>query len=185
MTRHPTGMYHSFIDSPLNDERVIVTRTFSKIYGLAGLRLGYAVASPKTIENMRLFLTQDSLNAIVAEVVGVALDDVDGVKEFVKRNRDDRQEFLKPRQRPQSEAHRPSYQFCNDRRSASGGRGHRAFSQAQCSDLRRRFPPLNNYNRVSLWHSGRNVHILAHLGYVAVVEQAYASLAPVVSNRTK
>ena len=90
----PTGMYSSFIDSPLNDERVIVTRTFSKIYGLAGLRLGYAVASPKTIEKMRQFLTEDSLNAIVAEVIGVALDDVDGVKEFVRRNRDDRQEFL-------------------------------------------------------------------------------------------
>ena len=36
-------MYASFIDRPLDDERVIVGRTFSKVYGLAGLRLGYAV----------------------------------------------------------------------------------------------------------------------------------------------
>jgi histidinol-phosphate aminotransferase len=90
----PTGSYSSFINNPLKDERIIVTRTFSKVYGLAGLRLGYAVASPKIIERMRQFLTQDGLNAIVAEVVGVALDDVDGVREFEKRNRDDRQEFL-------------------------------------------------------------------------------------------
>jgi histidinol-phosphate aminotransferase len=89
-----TGMYGSFIDTPLNDDRVIVTRTFSKVYGLAGLRLGYAVASPKMIEKMRAFVTEDSLNSIVAEVVGVALDDVKGVAESVRRNRDDRQEFL-------------------------------------------------------------------------------------------
>ncbi|MBZ5653355.1 MAG: aminotransferase class I/II-fold pyridoxal phosphate-dependent enzyme [Acidobacteriia bacterium] len=89
-----TGTYASFIDKPLNDDRVIVTRTFSKVYGLAGLRLGYAVAAPTAIEEMRKFLTADSLNAIIAEVVGVALDDVAGVAESVKRNSDQRQEFL-------------------------------------------------------------------------------------------
>lgn len=90
----PTGTYASFIDSPLNDDRVIVTRTFSNVYGLAGLRLGYAVAAPPAIEAMRKFLTANSLNAIAAEVVGVALNDVEGVDESVKRNRDQRQEFL-------------------------------------------------------------------------------------------
>ena len=89
-----TGTYASFIDRPLNDDRVIVTRTFSNVYGLAGLRLGYAVAAPPAIEAMRKFLTANSLNAIAAEVVGVALDDVKGVAESVKRNRDQRQEFL-------------------------------------------------------------------------------------------
>jgi histidinol-phosphate aminotransferase len=89
----PSGAYASFIDRPLVDERVIVIRTFSKVYGLAGLRLGYAIASPGTIEEMRKFLTRSSLNAIMAEVVGVALGDIEGVQDFVKRNRDDRQEF--------------------------------------------------------------------------------------------
>ena len=89
-----SGMYASFIDGPLMDERVIVTRTFSKVYGLAGLRLGYAVASPKAIENMKGFITQDSLNAIGAEVIGLALSDTEGVADFVKRNTDDRQEFF-------------------------------------------------------------------------------------------
>ncbi|MGA8313684.1 MAG: aminotransferase class I/II-fold pyridoxal phosphate-dependent enzyme, partial [Terriglobales bacterium] len=56
-------------------------------------RLGYAVAAPKMIERMRPFLTKAGLNAIAAEVVGVALDDTEGLKEAVKRNRDDRQEF--------------------------------------------------------------------------------------------
>jgi len=90
----PSGEYASFIDSPLNDERVIVTRTFSKVYGLAGLRLGYAVASPKVVEKMRPFLTEDGLNAIAAGVVNVALDDQSGVRAAVDRNSNDRQEFL-------------------------------------------------------------------------------------------
>src|SRR5882672_1306153 len=32
------------IDRPVGDARTIVIRTFSKIYGLAGLRIGYGVA---------------------------------------------------------------------------------------------------------------------------------------------
>ncbi|MGA9800607.1 MAG: histidinol-phosphate transaminase [Terriglobales bacterium] len=89
-----SALYASFIDRPLDDERVIVTRTFSKVYGLAGLRLGYAVAAPKVIEQMRKFITHDSLNAIVAEVAGIALSDTAGVAEFVRRNVSDRQEFV-------------------------------------------------------------------------------------------
>ncbi|PYY14853.1 MAG: hypothetical protein DMG61_08570, partial [Acidobacteria bacterium] len=34
----PSAAYSSFIDHPVSDPRVIVTRTFSKIYGLAGMR---------------------------------------------------------------------------------------------------------------------------------------------------
>jgi histidinol-phosphate aminotransferase len=89
-----SALYASFIGHPLEDERVIVTRTFSKVYGLAGLRLGYAVAAPKIIEKMRKFLTQDSLNAIAAEAAGAALSDTEGVRDFIKRNSNDRQEFV-------------------------------------------------------------------------------------------
>jgi histidinol-phosphate aminotransferase len=67
------GMYASFIDRPLDDQRVIVARTFSNVYGLAGLRLGYAVASPKIIHQMRKFATEDNLNAIVTQAPGAAL----------------------------------------------------------------------------------------------------------------
>jgi histidinol-phosphate aminotransferase len=48
----PSAMYPSFGDHPLADDRVIVTRTFSKVFGLAGLRLGYAVAHPAVIEKV-------------------------------------------------------------------------------------------------------------------------------------
>jgi histidinol-phosphate aminotransferase len=89
-----SGMYASFIDHPLGDERVIVTRSFSKVYGLAGLRLGYAVASPKVIPRMRKFATEDDINGIVTQAAAAALDDADGVNDFVQRTGDDRQEFF-------------------------------------------------------------------------------------------
>jgi histidinol-phosphate aminotransferase len=86
--------YASFINQPINDDRLIVTRTFSNVYGMAGMRLGYAVASPKVIQQMQAFAMGENVNAIVARAAGMALDDTEGVKQFVKRNADDRQEFF-------------------------------------------------------------------------------------------
>jgi histidinol-phosphate aminotransferase len=86
--------YTSFLDRSLDDPRVVVTRTFSKVYGLAGLRLGYAVASPAVTARLRAFLTEDNINSIAAEVAAVALDDVDAVNDFVQRNASARQEFF-------------------------------------------------------------------------------------------
>ena len=85
--------YQSFIDRPLDDERVIVTRTFSQVYGLAGLRLGYAVGAPKILQLMRAYATEQSVNGVVASAAMAALEDTDSLRESVKRNANDRQEF--------------------------------------------------------------------------------------------
>jgi len=89
-----SGTYASFIDRALDDERVIVTRTFSKVYGLAGLRLGYAVASPKVIAQMQKFATEANINVMVTQAAAAALDDVDATDDFIQRNTNDRQEFF-------------------------------------------------------------------------------------------
>ena len=89
-----SGMYASFIEHPLADKRVIVTRTFSKVYSLAGLRLGYAVASPETVQQMQRFATQDSINAIITRAASAALADSQALTESVQRNENDRQEFF-------------------------------------------------------------------------------------------
>jgi histidinol-phosphate aminotransferase len=44
--------YASFIDRPIDDDRVIVTRTFSAAYGLAGLRVGYGIAAPEIVRRL-------------------------------------------------------------------------------------------------------------------------------------
>jgi len=89
-----SSMYASFIDHPIHDERVIVTRTFSKVFGLAGLRLGYAIAAPKVVQEMKKFATEDNVNALATEAAFAALDDAAGVAEAVERNANDRQEFF-------------------------------------------------------------------------------------------
>jgi len=89
-----SGMYKSFIDQPLHDDRVIVSRTFSKVYGMAGLRLGYAIASARTAKRIDSLLTSDGVNGIVTKAAVAALDDTDSVRLFVKRNADVRQEFF-------------------------------------------------------------------------------------------
>ncbi len=89
----PSADYASFLDRPLADPRVIVTRSFSKIYGLAGLRLGYAVAAPETARLLRLHLLPDNVNAVAAKAALIALRDGEHLRISLARNADDRQEF--------------------------------------------------------------------------------------------
>jgi histidinol-phosphate aminotransferase len=57
----------------------VVVRTFSKIYGLAGLRLGYGLASPEIVEVLDRVREPFNVN-LVAQAAGVAaLDDVEHV----------------------------------------------------------------------------------------------------------
>jgi histidinol-phosphate aminotransferase len=58
------------------------------------LRIGYGVASESAIQRMRRFLTEENVNAIATQGAAAALGDTDAVREAVKRNTDDRQEFF-------------------------------------------------------------------------------------------
>jgi histidinol-phosphate aminotransferase len=89
-----SGAYASFLDQPLNDPRIIVSRTFSHIYGLAGLRVGYGIASAETARRMRTFGTVDAVSTLAIRAAIAALDDTASLKEFIKRNTDARQEFV-------------------------------------------------------------------------------------------
>jgi len=86
--------YASFIDRPLDDNRVIVTRSFSKIYGLAGLRVGYAVASPQAARRLASYQLPDEVNVVAASAAIAALDDTEHVLASARRNADERQEFF-------------------------------------------------------------------------------------------
>lgn len=52
-------------------KNVVVYRTFSKIYGLAGLRLGYAIADPSLIEQMNRVREPFNVN-LLAQTAGIA-----------------------------------------------------------------------------------------------------------------
>lgn len=90
----PGGAYESFLDRPVGDPRVIVARTFSKIYGLAGMRVGYAVAIPEVAKRLAAGFPGWSVSVVSARAAIAALDDVDYVRLGIRRNNDDRQEFM-------------------------------------------------------------------------------------------
>jgi len=48
----PNGRKSSMASLTLNNPNIIVGRTFSKVHGLAGMRIGYALANPITIERL-------------------------------------------------------------------------------------------------------------------------------------
>ncbi len=56
---------------------LIIFHTFSKIYGLAGLRIGYAIARPELIERIMKFRTPFSINSLALAAATAALDDAD------------------------------------------------------------------------------------------------------------
>ena len=89
-----TPEYVSFIDNPINDGRVIVARTFSKVFGLAGIRVGYAVGAPEKIKALAARRLPEGLNAVGARSALVAYDDLDHVQMSAKRNAADRLEFF-------------------------------------------------------------------------------------------
>lgn len=54
---------------------LVVTRTFSKIYGLAGLRVGYAVASPEVADLLSRIRQPFNVNNLALAGAAAALDD--------------------------------------------------------------------------------------------------------------
>ncbi len=145
----PSGAYASFIDRPLQDERVIVVRTFSKVYGLAGLRLGYAVAAPKLVQQMQKFASENNINAVVVQAAMAALNDSDGLNESIERNTDDRQEFFNAalaRMLKPIDSH-ANFVMMNAFHPASDMA--QLFRKSNIL-IGRPFPPLDTYIRVSL-----------------------------------
>ena len=61
---------------------LVVTRTFSKAYGLAGLRVGYALAHPSVADVMNRVRQPFNVNSIALAAAVAALDDM----EFVARS---------------------------------------------------------------------------------------------------
>src|SRR5213596_2738919 len=71
--------YESVVPLVKDNPNLIVARTFSKVYGMAGLRCGYCVAQKETIKRMRPHQIWDSVNIMALAAALASLDDVDQV----------------------------------------------------------------------------------------------------------
>ncbi|MFZ5785022.1 MAG: pyridoxal phosphate-dependent aminotransferase, partial [Acidobacteriota bacterium] len=94
--------YHHFVESAAYRSAVamlasrpnlVVARTFSKIYGLAGMRLGYAIASPENVDAMRAHAAANRANAAVLAAALASLRDA-GLVPAVRTRLNETRAFL-------------------------------------------------------------------------------------------
>ncbi|HWR17791.1 MAG TPA: aminotransferase class I/II-fold pyridoxal phosphate-dependent enzyme [Terriglobales bacterium] len=138
--------YRSFIDRA--GDRFIVLRTFSKIYGMAGMRLGYSVSSAATAKKLSEYSLPISINIVAAAAGMASLDDDVAMKFAAERNAADRAEFM-----AQAAARKlaviPS--SCNFAMVKTGrpAKDLNAAFRARNIIVGRPFPPMLDYLRVS------------------------------------
>ena len=150
--------YHEYVDDPdyatavpiaLADPNVIVVRTFSKVYGMAGLRAGYVVGQPATLARMARHRLPNAINVLAAAAAVATLPDAEHLAREQRQNRDAR-EFTRKALAEMGFAAPPS--------SANFimvpiGRDARVFRDA-CRQkgvlVGRPFPPLLTHARISI-----------------------------------
>jgi histidinol-phosphate aminotransferase len=80
--------YESVVPLVASHPNLVVTRTFSKIYGMAGLRCGYAVAQPAAIARLREHQAFDSVNILALAGARASLRDTEQVERGRRLNRE-------------------------------------------------------------------------------------------------
>jgi histidinol-phosphate aminotransferase len=141
--------YVSFLDRPVDDPRVIVTRTFSKIYGLAGMRIGYAVTTPELARLLAARRMMFSVGVPAARAALAAWNDADAVPKGAARNAADRQEFYKQAKSRSLEVIESQTNFVMVRTGQPAQDVIEHFRQNNVL-IGRPFPPMTDYVRVSL-----------------------------------
>ncbi|QKZ12288.1 pyridoxal phosphate-dependent aminotransferase [Spirosoma sp. KUDC1026] len=77
----PNPKAYSMVDMVKKGHNVIITKTFSKVHGFAGLRTGYMVAKPELLEEIAKFSTNGGcLSMTTVRAASASLQD----KEFIK-----------------------------------------------------------------------------------------------------
>jgi histidinol-phosphate aminotransferase len=81
--RHSEVAYHK-------RKNLLILRTFSKVYGLAGLRIGYAIGRPGLVSAMNKLKTPFNTSGVAQAAALAALDDTEHVKRCIETNAGER-----------------------------------------------------------------------------------------------
>jgi histidinol-phosphate aminotransferase len=76
-------------------DNVMIARTFSKVYGMAGIRLGYAVATPERAKQLQKWQLDNNVNAVASQCGSVAMGDTAATRDAARRIVSDRESFLR------------------------------------------------------------------------------------------
>lgn len=94
------GEEHSFIPEIAHYPHVIIVRSMTKMYAVAGIRLGYLLAAPDIIESLKKRAPHWHINGIAAEIGALCLQQEAYRKRAVQHAADERKvmtEFLQSR----------------------------------------------------------------------------------------
>lgn len=141
--------YHSAL--PWVDRRpnVIVTRTFSKIYGMAGMRLGYGVAHPDTAAELLRHQGRNNISHVTLVAALASLRDADLIPRARAANREARRILTRALDELELE-HLPSHTNFVMHRVPGELTAYIARMREQGALVGRPFPPMLGWNRVSL-----------------------------------
>ncbi|RLI05625.1 histidinol-phosphate transaminase [Candidatus Bathyarchaeota archaeon] len=84
----------TFVDLVGNYENLIILRTFSKAFSLAGARVGYVIANKNTINLLNIMRPPNSLSVISLALAKIALENVNQVMENVKKTIEEREKLI-------------------------------------------------------------------------------------------
>jgi len=134
-----------FIDDP----NVIVSRSFSKIYGMAGMRLGYAVTHEKTADMLREYIASSNANYLALAAGHASLNDTG----LISRSRKANDEGIRILHEALDEVgleYLPSYtNFVMHRINGEQDVYRERMAEAGVK-VGRNFPPLLEFNRLSI-----------------------------------
>lgn len=129
--------------------QVITTRTFSKIHGMAGMRVGYAVAQATTIAEIKPRHSRSSLSSMSLAAAVASLGDTQHHANVAARNREVRtfmvETFASAGYRVA--AADANFIFVDIRRDA---RGFKEACRVKGVEVGRAFPPMNTWARISV-----------------------------------
>jgi histidinol-phosphate aminotransferase len=75
-------------------KNLLILRTFSKVYGLAGLRIGYAIGRPELLAAMNKLKTPFNTSGVAQAAALAALDDNEHVTQCIESNATERKRLI-------------------------------------------------------------------------------------------
>ena len=75
----------TFIKYALEQEHVFVTRTFSKLFSMAGCRLGYVAGWPDGVRMVQKLCTPHNTNAFAMKIAGAVIDNPDILQSLIDK----------------------------------------------------------------------------------------------------
>jgi len=175
--------YHHFVEDPgyasatawlADTPNLIVARTFSKIYGLAGMRLGYGVGSKQSIQAVRQQLCWSNANVAVLEAALACLGDAEHLEQQRRLNAETRG-FLCAELERDGRAYVPSHtNFVMIDLGTDVGPVIQGFRERRIL-VGRRFPAMPHWLRVSIGTRAEMAAFLAHLRELVPVARAQAA----------